>query len=76
MAVFNRKKEELKCTDTWNLLEIGKNFFRLHNYYEEGRENYNLFEGKQWEGLIKPQGGVEPITLNIIKVIVKLMFYI
>lgn len=71
MAVFDRKKEELKCTDTWNLLEIGKNFFRLHNYYEEGRENYNLFEGKQWEGLIKPQGGVEPITLNIIKVIVK-----
>lgn len=71
MAVFDRKKEELKCTDTWNLLEIGKNFFRLHNYYEEGRENYNLFEGRQWEGLIKPQGGVEPITLNIIKVIVK-----
>lgn len=71
MAFFNRKKEELKCTDTWNLLEVGKNFFRLHNYYEEGRENYNLYKGKQWERLIKPQGGIEPITLNIIKVIVK-----
>lgn len=71
MVDFKNKKEESKCTTTWNLLEIGKNFFRLHNYYEEGRQNYNFFNGNQWDGLIKPSGGVEPITLNIVKVIVK-----
>lgn len=71
MSREDKEIDKLKFTHTWNLLEIGKDYFRMHNYYDEGQQNYNFFEGKQWEGLIRPQGGVEPIVLNIIKVIVK-----
>lgn len=64
-------REELKTTNTWNLYEIGKNYNRLNNVYEEGTENYNYYHGRQWEGLKKPNSSTEPIVLNIIKPIVK-----
>ena len=68
MFGIERKLTEKDHTHTWNLVEIGKNFFRMHNIYEEGIQNYNMFKGKQWEGLIRPSGGAEPIVLNFIKV--------
>ena len=64
-------REEVKTTNTWNLYEIGKNYNRLNNVYEEGTENYNYYHGRQWEGLKKPNSSTEPIVLNIIKPIVK-----
>lgn len=64
-------KEDIKTTNTWNLYEIGKNYNRLQNLYEEGTENYNYYHGRQWEGLKKPKSSTEPIVLNIIKPIVK-----
>lgn len=67
--------EERKITNTFNLYEIGKNYNRLQNLYEEGTDNYNYYHGRQWEGLEKPnkksKAYTEPVVLNIVKPIVK-----
>jgi hypothetical protein len=39
--------------------------------YSEGKENYDYYHGRQWEGIQKPKSQAEPITMNIIKPIVK-----
>lgn len=64
-------KEEFKTTNTWDLYEIGRNYNRKHNMYTEGKENYDYYHGRQWEGMQKPKSQAEPITLNITKPIVK-----
>ena len=64
-------KEEMQTTNTWNLYEIGKNYNRLQSLYEEGTDNYNYYQGRQWEGLKRPKSSQEPIVLNIVKPIVK-----
>ena len=67
-------KEELKAfktTNSWDLYEIGRNYNRKQNMYSEGKENYDYYHGRQWEGIQKPKSQAEPITLNIIKPIVK-----
>ena len=64
-------EEEVKTTDIWQLLEIGKNYNNHINMYQEGKENYNYYNGKQWEGLKKPKSSAEPIVLNIVKPIIK-----
>lgn len=64
-------KEEKQITRNWYLYEVGKNYNRMQNLYEEGTENYNYYHGRQWEGLIRPNSSTEPVTLNIIKPIVK-----
>ena len=64
-------EEEVKTTTIWNLYTIGKNYNNSVNLYTEGRENYNFYLGRQWEGLKKPVNQSDPITLNIIKPIIK-----
>lgn len=64
------KLEEYK-TSSWILLEVGKQYNRLQGLYEDGKINNNYYHGRQWEGLKKPKSGQEPITLNIVKPIVK-----
>ena len=66
-----RMKEEFKTTNSWDLYEIGRNYNRKQNMYAEGKENYDYYHGRQWEGIKKPKSQAEPITLNIIKPIVK-----
>lgn len=67
-----RKKEvEENLTDSWRLYEIGKNYNRLRGLYDEGKENYDYYHDKQWEGLKRPTNSSEPIVLNIIKPIIK-----
>ena len=63
--------EERQNTTIWSLYELGKNYNRLRNMYQEGTENYNYYYGRQWEGLQRPKDSSEPIVLNIIKPIIK-----
>lgn len=64
-------KKEDNTTNSWDLYEIGRNYNRRQNMYTEGKENYDYYHGRQWEGIQKPKSQAEPITLNIIKPIVK-----
>lgn len=64
-------KEEFKTTTSWDLYEIGRNYNRRLNMYQEGKENYDFYHGRQWEGINKPKSQAEPITMNIVKPIVK-----
>lgn len=64
-------KEEFKTTTSWDLYEIGRNYNRRQNMYTEGKENYDYYHGRQWEGIQKPKSQAEPITMNIVKPIVK-----
>ena len=64
-------EKEKQTTRTWYLYEVGKNYNRMQNLYEEGTDNYNYYHGRQWEGLIRPNSSTEPVTLNIVKPIVK-----
>jgi hypothetical protein len=63
--------EERQNTTIWSLYELGKNYNKLRNMYQEGTENYNYYHGRQWEGLQRPKESSEPIVLNIIKPIIK-----
>lgn len=64
-------KEEFKTTNSWDLYEIGRNYNRRLNMYTEGKENYDFYHGRQWEGVEKPKSQSEPITMNVVKPIVK-----
>ena len=64
------KLEDLK-TNSWILLERGKQYNILQSLYEDGKTNYDYYHGRQWEGLKKPKSSQEPIVLNIVKPIVK-----
>ena len=69
-------EEEKIVTDIFRLYETGKNFNRLHALYEDGKDNYDYYHGRQWEGLEKPnqksKAYTEPVVLNIVAPIVKL----
>ena len=68
-------EEKKVTTDIFNLYEIGKNYNRLQTLYEDGKDNYDNYHGRQWEGLEKPSVNsnayTEPVVLNIIKPIVR-----
>ena len=66
-----KNKEEREVTRNWYLYEVGKNYNNMQNLYEDGKENYNYYHGRQWEGLKKPSSASEPIVLNIIKPIIQ-----
>ena len=68
---MKKELEDFKTTDTWDLYEIGRNYNRRINMYTEGKENYDYYHGRQWEGIQKPKSQAEPITMNIVKPIVK-----
>ena len=63
--------EEKEKTSIWNLYEVGKEYNNMQNLYIEGKENYNFYHGRQWEGLKRPISSGDPIVLNIVKPIVK-----
>lgn len=63
--------EDLQVTEVWKLYEYGKNYNHVQTLYEDSTENWNMYHGKQWEGLKKPKSQSEPIVFNIIKAIVK-----
>ena len=68
---MNKYEKEFKTTNTWDLYEIGKNYNRRLGMYAEGKENYDFYHGRQWVGLNKPKSQAEPVTLNIVKPIIK-----
>lgn len=64
-----KKKEETNITTVWQEYERGKNYNYQQQLYEKSKKNYDFYHGNQWEGL--KLTGIQPITLNIIKSIVK-----
>lgn len=63
------KKKEQNITAVWQEYQRGVEYNYQHQLYEKSKRNYNFYHGNQWEGA-KLQG-IQPITLNIIKSIVK-----
>lgn len=61
--------EEIKATDLWQLYDRGVNFNRQRGMYTDTDRVYRFYNGDQWFGL--QSGGIEPISLNIIKPTVK-----
>ena len=56
-------------TDEWKLYERGKSYNISMGLYDDTEKNYNFFNGKQWSNA--KLGNIQPVTLNIIKSIVK-----
>lgn len=61
--------EEIEKTELWKLYEKGVNFNRQMNMYSDTDMNYRFYNGDQWKGL--KSGGIEQVSFNIIKPIVK-----
>lgn len=62
-------EEEIEYTDVWEQYQRGVDYNRRKNLYQETEDNYRFFHGDQWQGA--QLGAIKPITLNIIKPIVK-----
>lgn len=56
-------------TDEWKLYERGKSYNLAMELYEDTEKNYDFYHGKQWSNA--KLGNVQPITLNVIRPIVK-----
>ena len=65
---MNEEMEYAK-TEEWKLYEKGKNYNITMGLYKDTEDNYNFYHGNQWNGA--KLGNIQPITLNIIKPIVK-----
>ena len=61
--------EELKETDIWQFYEKMRNYNNLMNVYGDTDKNYRMYNGNQWAGL--KIDGIEPVSLNFIKPIVR-----
>jgi len=61
--------EEIEKTELWQLYEKGANYNRLMKMYSDTDRNYRFYNGDQWQGL--KSGGIEPVSYNVIKPIVK-----
>ena len=61
--------EQLKETDIWTLYEQCRNYCRMQGMFRDTDDNYRMYNGNQWEGVIVK--GIEPIQENFIKPIVK-----
>ena len=61
--------EEIEFTDVWQQYQRGVDYNRRKNIYSDTEDNYRFFHGDQWHGA--KLGPIKPITLNIIKPIVK-----
>ena len=59
----------VKQTDIWALYEQGRNYARLMGIYNDTDKNYRFYNGDQWKG--NKLKGIEPVSLNFIKPIVK-----
>lgn len=60
--------EELQETETWQLFEHGRSFLHMNNVYHDTDQNYQMYNGNQWEGA--DTGGIEPVQFNFIETIV------
>lgn len=76
MKLFGEREEkeektnlEEQITELWKLYEKGKDYLSKKKVFTETDENYRNYNEDQWDGL--ESGSIEPITLNIIKPIVK-----
>lgn len=63
------ENEENYVTDEWKLYEKGKSYNMSIGLYEDTEKNHNFYHGNQW-GKAK-LGNIKPITLNLIKMVVK-----
>lgn len=63
------KKQEQNITTVWEEYQRGVDYNYQQQLYEKSKRNYNFYHGNQWEGI--KLSGIQPITLNIIKSIVK-----
>lgn len=64
-----KKHKETSVTTVWEKYERGVQYNYQQQLYEKSKRNYNFYHGNQWEGA--KLSGIQPITLNIIKSIVK-----
>lgn len=64
-----KKHKETSVTTVWEEYERGVQYNYQQQLYEKSKRNYNFYHGNQWEGA--KLSGIQPITLNIIKSIVK-----
>lgn len=62
------EKEEI-VTDVWTEYQKGVDYNYRQNLYSKTESNFKFYHGNQWEKA--KLGGIQPITLNIIKSIVK-----
>lgn len=62
-------KKEQNITTVWEEYQRGVDYNYQQQLYEKSKRNYNFYLGNQWEGA--KLSGIQPITLNIIKSIVK-----
>ena len=62
------KKEDF-VTDVWAEYQKGVDYNYKQNLYSKSDKNFKFYHGNQWENA--KLGGIQPITLNIIKSIVK-----
>ena len=62
-------KKEQNITTVWEEYQKGVDYNYQQQLYEKSKRNYNFYLGNQWEGA--KLSGIQPITLNIIKSIVK-----
>lgn len=63
------KKKEQNITTVWEEYQRGVDYNYQQQLYEKSKRNYNFYLGNQWGGI--KLSGIQPITLNIIKSIVK-----
>ena len=63
------EEEKDFLTDEWKLYERGKSYNLAMELYEDTEKNYDFYHGKQWNNA--KLGNVQPITLNVIRPIVK-----
>lgn len=63
------KRKEQNITTVWEEYQRGVEYNYQQQLYEKSKRNYNFYLGNQWEGA--KLSGIQPITLNIIKSIVK-----
>ena len=61
--------EEIPKTTIWELYEKMRDYNTMLEVYSDTDKNYRMYNGNQWEGL--KVDGVEPVSLNFIKPIVK-----
>ena len=60
--------QDIEKTDVWTLYEQGQMYARKTNIYDTTDENFRMYNGDQWDGVILK--GIEPVQLNFIKPIV------
>ena len=60
---------EIQETPIWTLFEKGRNYHRMTGIYTDTDRNYRMYNGDQWAGA--KLDGVEPVSKNFIKPIVK-----